>query len=127
MYFMYSKSAYVCFSLFCLIIAYFTILFAVCRFDIEGYVTGFGNPDWAKTHEVSSRTASVVLSLVDGGAKCIGKTTIDEMAYRYRHTIVLFLYVFCTPFSDDMSWSGRQTTKFVLKCLQKKFTIRKGI
>ncbi|XP_057520626.1 outer envelope protein 64, chloroplastic [Amaranthus tricolor] len=50
-------------------------------FDIEGYVTGFGNPDWAKTHEASLRTASVVLSLVDGGAKCIGKTTIDEMAY----------------------------------------------
>ena len=66
----------------------------MCRFDIEGYVTGFGNPDWAKTHEASLRTASVVLSLVDGGAKCIGKTTIDEMAYRYRLTAVLFLYFF---------------------------------
>lgn len=50
-------------------------------FDIEGYVTGFGNPDWARTHEAASRTASVVSILVDGGATCVGKTIIDEMAY----------------------------------------------
>lgn len=49
--------------------------------DIEGYVTGFGNPDWARTHEAASRTASVVSTLVDGGATCVGKATIDEMAY----------------------------------------------
>lgn len=50
-------------------------------FDIEGFVTGFGNPDWARTHEAASRTASVVSTLVDGGASCVGRTTIDEMAY----------------------------------------------
>uniref|UniRef100_A0A803NAD8 Amidase domain-containing protein n=1 Tax=Chenopodium quinoa TaxID=63459 RepID=A0A803NAD8_CHEQI len=49
--------------------------------DIEGHVTGFGNPDWARTHQAASRTASVVSTLVDGGATCIGKTIIDEMAY----------------------------------------------
>ncbi|XP_065849955.1 outer envelope protein 64, chloroplastic [Euphorbia lathyris] len=50
-------------------------------FDIEGYVTGFGHPDWAKTHDAASRTSSVVSALVEGGATCIGKTVVDELAY----------------------------------------------
>ncbi|KAK9713989.1 hypothetical protein RND81_06G063700 [Saponaria officinalis] len=50
-------------------------------FDIEGYVTGFGNPDWVRTHEIAPKTASVVSNLVEGGATCVGKTIIDEMAY----------------------------------------------
>lgn len=50
-------------------------------FDIEGYVTGFGHPDWAKTHEPSSRTSPVVLTLVEGGATCVGKTVVDELAF----------------------------------------------
>lgn len=50
-------------------------------FDIDGYVTGFGNPDWARTHEAASRTASVVSTVVEGGATCVGKTVIDEMAF----------------------------------------------
>lgn len=49
-------------------------------FEIEGFVTGFGNPDWIRTHEAASRTSSVVSSLVEGGATCIGKTVVDEMA-----------------------------------------------
>ncbi|KAL2934224.1 Outer envelope protein 64 chloroplastic [Bienertia sinuspersici] len=48
--------------------------------DIEGHVTGFGNPDWARTHEAASKTAPVVSILVDGGATCVGKTIIDDMA-----------------------------------------------
>uniref|UniRef100_A0A7C9FIU3 Amidase n=1 Tax=Opuntia streptacantha TaxID=393608 RepID=A0A7C9FIU3_OPUST len=50
-------------------------------FDIEGYVTGFGNPDWARTHEAACKTASVVSAVVEGGATCVGKTVIDEMAF----------------------------------------------
>ncbi|XVF09459.1 hypothetical protein REPUB_Repub07fG0094500 [Reevesia pubescens] len=50
-------------------------------FDIEGYVTGFGHPDWVRTHKPSSRTSPVVLTLVEGGATCIGKTVVDELAY----------------------------------------------
>ncbi|KAM7267979.1 hypothetical protein ACFE04_010145 [Oxalis oulophora] len=50
-------------------------------FDIEGYVTGFGHPDWEKTHEPASRTSLVVSTLVEGGATCIGKTVVDELAY----------------------------------------------
>ncbi|KAB5531778.1 hypothetical protein DKX38_018448 [Salix brachista] len=50
-------------------------------FEIEGYVSGFGHPEWAKTHEAASRTSLVVSALVDGGATCVGKTVIDELAY----------------------------------------------
>lgn len=50
-------------------------------FDINGYVTGFGNPDWARTHEAASATASPVAIIVEGGATCVGKTVTDEMAF----------------------------------------------
>ncbi|KAA8541355.1 hypothetical protein F0562_025326 [Nyssa sinensis] len=50
-------------------------------FDVDGFVTGFGNLDWARTHESASRTSPVVSSLIDGGATCVGKTVVDEMAY----------------------------------------------
>ncbi|KAF5730307.1 putative amidase [Tripterygium wilfordii] len=50
-------------------------------FDIEGYVTAFGYPDWPKTHDTASRTSPVVSALVEGGATCIGKTVLDELAY----------------------------------------------
>ncbi|GFZ12295.1 translocon at the outer membrane of chloroplasts 64-III [Actinidia rufa] len=53
----------------------------VLRFDINGFITGFGNLDWSTTHEAASRTSPVVSALVEGGATCIGKTIVDEMAY----------------------------------------------
>ncbi|XP_074271600.1 translocon at the outer membrane of chloroplasts 64 isoform X1 [Silene latifolia] len=59
-----------------------SLTFAVSDlFDIEGFVTGFGNPDWVRTHDSAPKTASVVSTLVEGGATCVGKTIIDEMAY----------------------------------------------
>ncbi|XP_022850374.1 outer envelope protein 64, chloroplastic-like isoform X2 [Olea europaea var. sylvestris] len=48
--------------------------------DIEGYLTSFGNPDWSRTHEAASHTSPVVASLIDGGATCVGKTVVDDMA-----------------------------------------------
>ncbi|KAK4768464.1 hypothetical protein SAY87_003605 [Trapa incisa] len=50
-------------------------------FDIDGYVTGFGHPEWTRTHEAASRTSPIVSALVEGGATCVGKTVVDEMAY----------------------------------------------
>ncbi|KAJ8751918.1 hypothetical protein K2173_000664 [Erythroxylum novogranatense] len=50
-------------------------------FDVDGYVTGFGNPDWARTHRAATSTAPSVLDVLRGGATCIGKTIVDEMAY----------------------------------------------
>ncbi|KAG5549237.1 hypothetical protein RHGRI_014557 [Rhododendron griersonianum] len=50
-------------------------------FDMVGYVTGFGNPDWARTHLAATTTAPAVLAVLNGGATCVGKTVMDEMAY----------------------------------------------
>lgn len=58
------------------------LTFAVADvFDIEGYVTGFGNPDWARTHEAALHTSTLVSTLIDGGATCVGKTVIDDMGF----------------------------------------------
>ncbi len=48
-------------------------------FDVVGYVTGGGNPDWKATHEAASRTAWVVSILVAAGATMVGKTITDEI------------------------------------------------
>lgn len=50
-------------------------------FDVEGYVTGFGNPDWVRTHSTATSTAPAIVELLNAGAKCVGKTVMDEMAY----------------------------------------------
>jgi amidase len=50
-------------------------------FDIEGRVTGAGNPQWLATHEVAAQTAPPVAALLAAGAQMIGKTITDELAY----------------------------------------------
>ncbi|KAK4273482.1 hypothetical protein QN277_021872 [Acacia crassicarpa] len=50
-------------------------------FDVEGPVTGLGNPDWARTHPVASSTAPAISALLNAGATCVGTTVTDEMAY----------------------------------------------
>lgn len=50
-------------------------------FDVMGYVTGFGNPDWKRTHEQAERTAVVVTTLLKNGATCVGKTIMDELSF----------------------------------------------
>ncbi|XP_042517125.1 amidase 1-like [Macadamia integrifolia] len=50
-------------------------------FDVEGYVTGFGHPDWARTHSPAVSTAPVVTALLNAGATSVGKTVLDELAY----------------------------------------------
>jgi amidase len=49
-------------------------------FDIAGYVTGGGNPDWHASHEPARRTAPVVQKLLDAGATIVGKTHTDELS-----------------------------------------------
>jgi len=49
-------------------------------FDIEGHVTGAGNPDWLNTHSPAPRTAPAVQILVGSGADMIGKTHTDELS-----------------------------------------------
>jgi amidase len=48
-------------------------------FDVAGFVTGGGNPDWARTHDAAAMHAPVVQTLLDAGATLIGKTISDEL------------------------------------------------
>ena len=48
-------------------------------FDIEGHVTGCGNPHWLATHGPAPANAWVVQQLVDAGASMVGKTITDEL------------------------------------------------
>lgn len=50
-------------------------------FDVAGEVTGYGNPDWARTHPPASGTALVVSALLHAGADLVGKTKTVELAY----------------------------------------------
>ena len=49
--------------------------------DIAGARTGFGNPEWLRTHAPATRTATAVQRLLDAGADMAGKTHTDELAY----------------------------------------------
>jgi len=50
-------------------------------FDIAGTVTGYGHPDWARTHPPATATAPVVQTLLQAGARLAGKTKTVELAY----------------------------------------------
>jgi amidase len=50
-------------------------------YDVAGTVTTYGNPDWARTHPAATATAPVVLSLLQAGARLVGKTKTVELAY----------------------------------------------
>lgn len=50
-------------------------------YDIAGYPTGFGNPTWEATHAVPQTTAPSIQRLLDQGARLVGKTHTDELAY----------------------------------------------
>jgi amidase len=50
-------------------------------FDVAGVTTGYGNPDWLRTHSPAAATAPVVLALLQAGADLRGKTKTVELAY----------------------------------------------
>jgi amidase len=50
-------------------------------FDIAGHRTGNGNPLWLETHAQAVHTASTVRKVLDAGARMVGKTHTDELAY----------------------------------------------
>jgi amidase len=50
-------------------------------YDIAGHRTGNGNPVWLETHPAAEQTASSVQRLLDAGARMVGKTHTDELAY----------------------------------------------
>ena len=49
-------------------------------FDVAGYPTGGGNPDWTGNRQPAERHAWAVQALLDGGASLVGKTVTDEIS-----------------------------------------------
>ena len=50
-------------------------------FDLAGVPTGAGSPEWLETHPVPSRSAPIVDALLGAGARLVGKTKMDELAW----------------------------------------------
>jgi amidase len=48
-------------------------------FDVGGFVTGAGNPDWRRLAEPAHHTAWAVAALLESGARLVGKTHTDEL------------------------------------------------
>lgn len=51
------------------------------NFDVAGQVSTNGHPQWAATHAKAQANAAAVDRLLDAGARLVGKTHMDEMAY----------------------------------------------
>lgn len=50
-------------------------------FDVKGYPTGAGSPIVLAQSGIKARTAPMVKTLLDAGARFVGKTHTDELAY----------------------------------------------
>jgi amidase len=50
-------------------------------FDLAGVQTGAGSPEWLATHPVPDRTAPAIELLFAAGARLVGKTHTDEIAW----------------------------------------------
>ena len=50
-------------------------------FDVAGYPTGAGNPLMLARSGIKTRTATIVTRLLEAGARFVGKTHTDELAY----------------------------------------------
>src|SRR5437764_3737377 len=49
--------------------------------DVAGFKTGCGNPTWRDSHPAAVVHAVCVEELLHAGARCIGKTISDELAF----------------------------------------------
>ena len=50
-------------------------------FDVAAHKTGFGSPDWLRTHAAAKKHSVVTQCLLDAGATLAGKTHTEEMAF----------------------------------------------
>jgi amidase len=57
-------------------------------FDVEGWPTGGGNPDWLAEGGPATATSTAARRLIASGATLIGKTHTDELAYSLSGTNV---------------------------------------
>jgi len=50
-------------------------------FDVQGYITGAGNPAWLSSHPQALQTSPIINTLLANGAECVGRVQTDELAY----------------------------------------------
>jgi amidase len=50
-------------------------------YDVRGYPTAAGNPDWERTHGTAAATAPAIELLLAAGATLVGKSCSDELAF----------------------------------------------
>jgi len=50
-------------------------------YDVAGHRTGFGSPDWLRTHGPAARTAPVIQWLLNAGADLVGRTHTEELTW----------------------------------------------
>jgi amidase len=50
-------------------------------FDVAGTITGRGNPDWLASSPPATANAPAVQALLDAGARMVGKTVTEELAF----------------------------------------------
>jgi len=55
-------------------------------FDVAGYKTGAGNPEYLSSHPAASTTAPAVAKLVAAGARLVGKAVTDEFTWSLAGT-----------------------------------------
>ena len=55
-------------------------------FDVAGYKTGAGNPEYLAAHPAATVTAPAVTKLVDAGARLVGKAITDEFTWSLAGT-----------------------------------------
>ncbi len=51
------------------------------NYQVAGFACCAGNPDWLRTHPPADSTAPAICMLLDAGARLVGKTILDELAY----------------------------------------------
>src|SRR3989442_10305914 len=49
-------------------------------YDVRGYPTGAGNPDWERTHEIATATPPALEIVLAAGARPVRKACSDDLA-----------------------------------------------
>ncbi|KAL2631719.1 hypothetical protein R1flu_016405 [Riccia fluitans] len=75
-------------------------------FDVESYITGFGSPEWTRTHDAATRHAVPIVVLMQAGATCIGKTVMDEMGFSMDGQVDEIYGRLVNPVSSDYIVGG---------------------
>ncbi|KAF3516693.1 hypothetical protein DY000_02059462 [Brassica cretica] len=72
-------------------------------------------PDLVRTHEAASSTCPVVFTLVEGGATCLGKTAVDQLAFSVEDGLSLVsVFCLCNGHDDPEEGEAFSVVSFVV-------------